>query len=186
MLKKLNYISIFILILTSISCKNEIKNAESHSNIKSELKTDSLDDYNELDSISQKHPFLTSYVNKLKNDTLVYKKCNTCNLPGLDNKKIIGYTDRVRPTGNYFRKDINIGGFKFDTYFVYEKKNYEKDNESKRIYKRLYLCYFNKKQRKEFNQFSHYYKNMINHGKQLLDIEYLNNTTVITIQYAGY
>ena len=186
MSKKLNYISIFILFLISISCKNEIKNTEPHSNIESELKTDIQNNHIELDYINLKYPFLTSYVNKLKNDTLFYEKCSDCNLPGLDNENIMGYTDRVRPTGNYFRKDIKIGDFEFDTFFVYEKKNYKKDNESERVYKRLYLCYFNEKQRKEFDQFSHYYENMINHGKQILDIEYLNNTTIITIQYAGY
>jgi len=139
-----------------------------------------------LDDISQKHPFLTNYVNNIKNDTLVYKKCKTCNLPGLIDKTIIGYTDRVRPTGNYFKKNIKIGDFKFDTYFVYEKKIYHNDNENNRVYKTVYFCYFDEKQKKKFDQFSHYYVNMIHHGKQLIDIVFINSTAVITIQYAGY
>ena len=48
MLKKLNYISIFILILISISCKNEKKNDGLNSSTESELKTDSINAYNEL------------------------------------------------------------------------------------------------------------------------------------------
>ncbi|MFD2824519.1 hypothetical protein ACFS5M_12625 [Lacinutrix iliipiscaria] len=163
-----------------------MKNIVQYPNTESEFKTDSLNDYNELDIISQKHPFLKNYVNNLKNDTLVYSKCKACNLPGLNNKNIIGYTDRVRPTGNYFRKDIKIGDFEFDTFFVYEKKIYENDNEYKKVYKWIYFCYFNEKQKKEFNQFSHYYDNMISHGKQLLDIDYINNIAVIKIQFAGY
>ena len=173
MQEKLNYILILTLILISISCKYEKK-----------YNTLSLE--SELDDINQKYPFLTNYVNKIKSDTLVYKKCKTCNLPGLDNKNIIGYTDRVRPTGNYFRKDIKIGDFKFDTYFVYEKKIYKNNNEHNKVFKRIYFCYFDEKQKKKFNQFSHYYDNMISHGKQLLDIKFINNTAVITIQYAGY
>ncbi len=169
----MNYILISTLVLMIVSCKNEKKN-------------DTLSLKSELAYINQKPPFLTNYVNSIKSDTLIYKKCKTCNLPGLDNENIIGYTDRVRPTGNYFRNDIKIGGFKFDTYFVYKKKIYKNDAEHNKVFKLIYFCYFDEKQKKEFNQFSHYYDNMIRHGKRLLDIEFINNTAVITIQNAGY
>jgi hypothetical protein len=113
-------------------------------------------------------------------------KCDECKLPGLDKNRIIGYTDRVRPTGNYYRKDLEIGSFEFDSFFVYEKSVYESNDAYKNIYKRVYFCHFNDKQKKKFNDFSHYYDNMISHGKQTLDIQFINNTAVIIVQYAGY
>lgn len=141
----------------------------------------------ELDEISEKHSYLTDYVNSLKNDdTLVYIKCNKCGLPSLNNGNIIGYTDRVRPTGNYFRKDLKIGDFKSDVYFVYERKIYKNDKENSNVYKSIYFCYFDEKQKEKFDQFSHYYDNMISHGKKIIDIQYINSTAVITIQSAGY
>jgi len=48
MRKKLNYISILILILISISCKNEKKIDTLNLNTETELKTDSINAYNEL------------------------------------------------------------------------------------------------------------------------------------------
>lgn len=170
--------SIILLLALFLGCKNP--------NEKIEKKNKTLNLESELSEISQKYPFLKNHLNNLKNDTLVYKKCRTCNLPGLDNENIIGYTDRVRPTGNYFRKDIKIGNFKFDTYFVYEKKVYKNNDKHKNIYQRIYFCYFDEEQKEKFNKFSRYYRNMINHSKQLLDIKYINSTAIISVQYAGY
>jgi len=73
MLKKLNYISIFVLILISISCKNEKKNNGLNSNTESELKTDSLNGYNEL-------------VNPDKRETFTISEYNTDN-PEIENIK---------------------------------------------------------------------------------------------------
>jgi hypothetical protein len=63
MLKKLNYIPIFILILISISCKNERKNDELNSNAESELKTDSLNGYNELANPDNRERLMISEYN---------------------------------------------------------------------------------------------------------------------------
>ena len=140
----------------------------------------------DLDAVSQKHPFLTDYLNTIKSDTLVFKKCDPCNLPGLDNGNLMGYTDRVRPSGNFFRKDIEIGNFEFDSYSVYEKKVYDSNDDFKNIYKRVYFCYFDEKQKKIFTQFLHYYRNLIMHGKESLAVKFINNTAVITIQHEMY
>jgi len=63
MLKKLNYISIFILILISISCKNEKKNDGLNSSPESELITDSINAYNELANPDKKETFTISEYN---------------------------------------------------------------------------------------------------------------------------
>lgn len=63
MLKKLNYISIFFLILISISCKNEKKNDGLNSNTESELKIDSINAYNELANPDKKETFTISEYN---------------------------------------------------------------------------------------------------------------------------
>ena len=118
------------------------------------LLINSCSEKSELDIISQKHPFLKSYVNNIKNDTLVYIKCGECNIPGLDNNNIIGYTDRVRPTWNYYRKDLEIGNFEFNSFLVYEKGIYESNDEYKRIYKWVYFCHFNENQKNIFNDFT--------------------------------
>lgn len=176
----LKYIIITIFFVCINSCSDKTKsNSENQKQSVSTKKS-------ELDILSQKHPYLKNYVNTIKNDTLVYTKCNKCNLPGLDKNNIIGYTDRVRPTGNYYRKDLEIGDFEFNSFIVYEKKIYESSGKHKRIYKWVYFCYFDEKQRNMFNEFLHYYDNMISHGKRTLDVEFIENTAVINIQYAGY
>lgn len=63
MLKKLNYISIFILILISISCKNEKKTSGLNSSAEIELKTDSINAYNELATPDKKETFTISEYN---------------------------------------------------------------------------------------------------------------------------
>jgi hypothetical protein len=63
MLKKLNYISIFILILISISCKNVKKNDGLNSSPESELITDSINAYNELANPYKKETFTISEYN---------------------------------------------------------------------------------------------------------------------------
>jgi len=176
----LKYIIITILCVFINSCSEKTKsNSENQ-------KQSALTKKSELDIISQKHPFLKNYVNTIKKDTLVYTKCDECNLPGLDKNNIIGYTDRVRPTGNYYRKDLEIGNFEFNSFLVYEKRIYESNDEHKRIYKRIYFCHFDENQKNMFNEFLHYYDNMIGHGKQMLDVTFIENTAVINIQYAGY
>ena len=77
-------------------------------------------------------------------------------------------------------------GFEFDSYSVYEKKVYDSNDDFKNIYKRVYFCYFDEKQKKIFNQFLNYYRNLIMHGKLSLVVEFINNTAVITIQYEMY
>ena len=62
MMKKLNCISIFFLILICISCKNE-KNNGLNSNTKYELKTDSINAYNELANSDKKETFTISEYN---------------------------------------------------------------------------------------------------------------------------
>lgn len=140
----------------------------------------------DLDAVSQKHPYLTDYITTIKSDTLVFEKCDPCSLLGLDNGSLMGYTNRVRPTGHFFRKDIEIGDFEFDSYVVYEKKGYNSNDDAKHIYKRVYFCYFDEKQKKIFNQFLHYYRNLIMHGKQMLAVKFIHNTAVITIQREMY
>ena len=63
MLKKLTYISIFILVLINISCKNERKNDGLNSNVESELKKDSLNSYNELANPDRRENFTISEYN---------------------------------------------------------------------------------------------------------------------------
>ena len=63
MLKKLTYISIFILVLINISCKNERKNDGLNSNVESELKKDSLNSYNELANPDKRENFTISEYN---------------------------------------------------------------------------------------------------------------------------
>lgn len=63
MLKKLYCTSIFILILIGVSCKNENKNNGLYSNAKSELKTDSINAYNELANPYKKETFTISEYN---------------------------------------------------------------------------------------------------------------------------
>ena len=63
MQKKLNYISIFILTLISLSCKTEKKNGGLYSNSESELKTDSVDAYNELANSDKRETFTISEYN---------------------------------------------------------------------------------------------------------------------------
>jgi len=63
MLKKLNYISISVLILICISCKNEKKYNGLNSNAESELKTDSINAYNELANPDKKETFTISEYN---------------------------------------------------------------------------------------------------------------------------
>ena len=87
---------------------------------------------------------------------------------------------------SFFRKDIEIGNFEFDSYSVYEKKVYNSNDDFKNIYKRVYFCYFDEKQKKIFNQFLHYYRNLIMHGKESLAVEFIHNTAVITIQHEMY
>ncbi len=176
----LKYIIITIFCVFVNSCSEKTKSDRENQ------KQPVLTEKSELDIISQKHPFLKNYVNNIKNDTLVYTKCDECNLPGLDKNNIIGYTDRVRPTGNYYRKDLEIGNFEFNSFLVYEKRIYESYDEYKRIYKWVYFCHFDENQKNMFNDFLHYYDNMISHGKQMLDVEFIENTAVINIQYGGY
>lgn len=174
------YIIITILFVFINSCSEKTKpNGENQKQPVSTKKS-------ELDIISQKHSYLKNYVNTIKNDTLVYTKCDECNLPGLDKNNIIGYTDRVRPTGNYYRKDLEIGNFEFNSFLVYEKSIYKSKDEYKRIYKWVYFCYFDESQKNMFNEFLRYYDNMISHGKQILGVEFVKNTAIINIQYAGY
>ena len=63
MLKKLNYISIFILILISVSCKNEKKNDGLNSSTELELETDSINAYNELANPDKEETFTISEYN---------------------------------------------------------------------------------------------------------------------------
>ena len=63
MLKKLNHISIFILILIIISCKNEEKSNGLNSNTELKLETDSVDAYNELANPDKRETFTISEYN---------------------------------------------------------------------------------------------------------------------------
>lgn len=63
MKKRLNYISIFILILMSISCKSENKNDRFNSNAELELKNDSIKTNNELANTPQRKNLTISEYN---------------------------------------------------------------------------------------------------------------------------
>ena len=62
MRKKLNYITIIFLILIGYSCKNEKKNSIQNLKVETELKTDSINAYNELENTkSQKTHKISEY-----------------------------------------------------------------------------------------------------------------------------
>ncbi|AIZ42466.1 hypothetical protein [Cellulophaga baltica] len=63
MQKKLNYILITTLILMSISCKNEKKNNSLNLETETELKTDSVEAYNELANTENKKTLTISEYN---------------------------------------------------------------------------------------------------------------------------
>ena len=72
--KKLNYISIFILILISLSCKNENKNDSLNANTELEIKTDSVDAYNELANPDKRETFTISEYNTDKAEIVNIKR----------------------------------------------------------------------------------------------------------------
>ena len=134
---------------------------------------------NELDSIVEKNSDLKTFVDSLKTTSLIYKKCKECKLSGFDGKKIIGFTDRYPPNGNYDKKEIKIGGFEYDTYLILDSETNE------RINGHIYICYFNQKQKEKFINFSQYYANRIGHHKLLYRVNYVNNTVIIITKIQG-
>jgi len=133
----------------------------------------------ELDNILEKDSHLKTFVDSLKTTSLIYKNCTNCNLSGLEENKIIGFTDRYPPKGNYYKKEIDIGLFEYDSYLIYDSENDERTNG------KLYICYFNQQQKELFNNFLPFYSNHIAHYKQLLKIIQVNNTIIISIEYQG-
>lgn len=130
----------------------------------------------ELDNIVKKNSDLKTFVDSLKTTSLIYTKCEECNLSGLEGEKIIGFTDRYPPKGHYDRKEINIGFFEYDTYAIFDSKT------DKRRIGIMYICYFNQEQKEKFIDFSSYYSNRITHGKRSYRMEYINNTIIINIE----
>lgn len=131
---------------------------------------------NELNSIVEKNPDLKILVDSLKSTSQIYKKCEECKLSGLEEKKLIGFTDRYPPKGNYDKKEIEIGALKYDAYEILDSKN------TKTVNGKLYICYFNQNQKEKFASFENYYRNRIGHYKQLCKVKYVNNTAMISIE----
>jgi len=129
----------------------------------------------ELDSIVEKNSNLKPFVDSLKATAPIYKKCEQCKLSGLYEKKIIGFTDRYPPKGNYEKKEIEIGIFEYDTYTILDSIT------DKRTNGKIYICYFNEKQKEKFIEFLPFYANRITHYKQLFQAKYINNTVIISI-----
>lgn len=131
----------------------------------------------ELDTILEKQPDLKTFVDSLKTTSMIYKKCKGCKLSGLNGKNLIGFTDRYPPKGNYDKKEIELGEFEYDTYIVMDSVNDKNTN------RKIFVCYFNENQREKFIEFSPYYANRITHYKLLYQVENINNTVIISIDY---
>ena len=133
----------------------------------------------ELDFVVEKNPELKFFVENLKSEPNFYKKCENCNLIGLTDEKLIGYTDRYPPKGHYDKKEIKIGVFEYDAYLILDSENDERTNG------KIYFCYFSKEQKIKFENFIHYYENLIMHGKSTPSVKYIKNITIITIKNEG-
>ena len=133
----------------------------------------------ELEYVVEKTPELSVFIDSLKTTAFIYKKCEACNLIGLTEHKLIGYTDRYPPKGYYDKKEIKMGLFEYDTYLILDSENDE------RINGKIYFCYFNKEQKLKFENFNHYYENLIKHGKSDPSVRYVGNIAIIKIVYGG-
>lgn len=131
---------------------------------------------NDLDALAERNPDLKIFVDSLETTSQAYKKCEECNLNGLEGKKLIGFTDRYPPYGHYDKKEIDIGDFDCDVYLISGK---EDDN---RQTGKMYICFFNREQKQKFKDFSRYFHNRVAHYKQFCEIQYINNTVIITIE----
>jgi len=168
----MNKILTILLTLTLLSCSNNNKEntiiQESSDLSKSELKI-----------IAQKKPLLKKFIDSLKTTSLTYKECKNCNLNGLNEKTLIGFTDRYPPKGLYDRKEIKIGDFDYDSYEVLDSINDERTNGH------IYFCYFNKKQKEQFLDFSPYYINKLQHNKLMYELIYIDTTVIIITKIQG-
>lgn len=133
----------------------------------------------ELDFVVEKNPELQVFIDSLNSTPFIYKKCKECNLIGLSEQKLIGYTDRYPPKGHYDKKEIKIGLFEYDTYSILDSENDERANG------KVYFCYFSKEQKTKFEDFFHYYENFIMHGKSRANVKFIENIAIITVEYGG-
>jgi len=134
---------------------------------------------NELDSIRKNNSNLNKFVDSLKTTSLTYKKCNTCNLNGLDGKKLNGFTDRYAPNGYYDKRETKLGEFEYDTYLILDSEN------DKRTNGHIYFCHFNQNQKESFLNFLPYYINRLRHHKLLYKVIEFNNTVIIITEIQG-
>jgi len=136
-------------------------------------------DKSELDSLAEKKTELSLLINELKATSYTYKRCDECKLSGFDEDIVVGFTDRYPPEGRYDRMEIEIGIFEYDVYHIFNSEYDQSIGE-------IYFCYFDQKQKTQFKDFWHYYRNRIAHGKRLSSIKYVNNTALITIEDGGW
>ena len=130
---------------------------------------------NDFSKSLERNPELSTVVDSLKTTKFIYKYCATCSLSGLKGKQLIGYFERQPPTGDYYKKEVDIGEFKFEAYLILDSKTDERTNGY------LYICHFNQEQKEKFLAFSPFYHNRIAHYKQLINVDYVGNTVIIHI-----
>lgn len=69
--------------------------------------------------------------------------------------------------------------FEYETYLIQDSKNNE------RTIGKIYFCYFEKDQKIKFEEFYHYYENYLAHGKSIPEVTFIDDITIIRIEYGG-
>ncbi len=116
---------------------------------------------------------LVMFVDSLKNNSYQYKLCEECTFSGLQGEQIVGFTQRYPPEGNYDKKEIEIGDFDYQAYTILDSNDHKVGT--------MYVCYFNENQKELFLDFFEYYINRIKHYKQHIQLDFKQNTAVITL-----
>lgn len=165
----MKFIFTTILLFCLISCNKKV--APSQKDLQSEIKQ------NPFEELVKNHPELKTEIDSLKATKWIFKKCDDCDLTGLNETILVGHSDRRPPKGEYYRKEVDLGKFNFETFEMYESE--EKTNPNGQVY----ICYFDEKQKAKFKEFEPFYKNRITHTKQDYKSSEIGNTLIIYTYY---